>query len=102
MSRFSEFRCSVGDWKLTKMAACNHFSFSKVCGDYFDGFSRSNQKECRKSCSSCFKVVDVYFPAVFMVGKKVSTLGNDHVGPHLITVPSFLKVNLSLSLYFLT
>ena len=39
MSRFSEFRCSVGDWKLTKMAACNHFSFSKVCGDYFDGFS---------------------------------------------------------------
>ena len=39
MSRFSEFRCSVGDWKLTKMAACNHFSFSKVCDDYFDGFS---------------------------------------------------------------
>ena len=54
MSRFSEFQCSVGDWKLTKMAACNHFSFSKVCGDYFDGFSGSNQKECRKSCSSLF------------------------------------------------
>ena len=30
----------------------------------------------------CFKVPDVYFPAVFMVGKKVSTLGMttlDHV-----------------------
>jgi len=37
------------DWKLTKMAACKlHSSFSKVCCDYLDGFSRGNQKECRK------------------------------------------------------
>ena len=46
---FCEFRCTVGDWKLTKMAACKlHFSFSKICGDYLDGFSRRNQKQCRK------------------------------------------------------
>ena len=50
----------------------------------------------------CFKAVDVYFPAVFMVGKKVSTLGMTTLLDHVITVPSFLKVNLSLSLYFLT
>ena len=49
----------------------------------------------------CFKVPDVYFPAVFVVGKKVSTLGMTTFD-HVITVRSFLKVNLSLSLYFLT
>ena len=48
-----------------------------------------------------FKVLVVYFPAVFMVGKKVSTLGMTALD-HVITVPSFLKVNLSLSVYFLT
>ena len=43
-----EFRCTVGHWKLTKMAACKlHFGFSKVCDDYLRD-SRSNQKECRK------------------------------------------------------
>ena len=29
----------------------------------------------------CLKVVDVYFPAVFMVGKKVSTLGMTTLDP---------------------
>ena len=46
----------------------------------------------------CLKVVDVYFPAVFTLEKCLGMTTLDHV----ITVPSFVKVNLSLSLYFLT
>ena len=46
----------------------------------------------------CLKVVDVYFPAVFTLEKCLGMTTLDHV----ITVPSFLKVNLSLILYFLT
>ena len=109
MSLFSEFRCSAGDWKLTKMAACKlqlHFSFSRrfvviISMDFLEAIKRNVENRVLV----CFKVLDVYFPAVFMVGKKVSTLGmvrNDHVGPRNNTVPSFLKVNLSLCLYFLT
>ena len=45
----------------------------------------------------CLKVVDVYFPAVFTLEKCLGMTTLDHV----ITVPSFVKVNLSLSLYFL-
>ena len=45
----------------------------------------------------CLKVLDVYFPAVFTLEKCLGMTKLDHV----ITVPSFLKVNLSLSLYFL-
>jgi len=43
------------------------------------------------------KVLDVYFPAVFTMEKCLGMTTLDHV----ITVPSFLKVNLSLSSYFL-
>ena len=46
----------------------------------------------------CLKVVDVYFPTVFTLEKCLGMTTLDHV----ITVPSFLKVNLSLILYFLT
>ena len=45
----------------------------------------------------CLKVVDVYFPAVFTLEKCLGMTTLDHV----ITVPSFVKVNLSLNLYFL-
>ena len=45
----------------------------------------------------CLKVLDVYFPAVFTLEKCLGMTKLDHV----ITVPSFLKVNLSLSFYFL-
>ena len=45
----------------------------------------------------CLKVFDVYFPAVFTLDKCLGMTTLDHV----ITVPSFVKVNLSLSLYFL-
>ena len=46
----------------------------------------------------CLKVVDMYFPAVFTLEKCLGMTTLDHV----ITVPPFVKVNLSLSLYFLT
>ena len=46
----------------------------------------------------CLKVLDVHFPAVLTLEKCLGMTPLDHV----ITVPSFLKVNLSLSLYFLT
>ena len=45
----------------------------------------------------CLKVVDVYFPAVLTLEKCLGMTTLDHV----ITVPSFVKVNLSLNLYFL-
>ena len=45
----------------------------------------------------CLKVFDVDFPAVFTLDKCLGMTTLDHV----ITVPSFVKVNLSLSLYFL-
>ena len=45
----------------------------------------------------CLKVLDVYFSAVFTLEKCLGMTKLDHV----ITVPSFLKVNLSLSLHFL-
>ena len=48
----------------------------------------------------CFQVLDVYFPAVFMVGKKGMTLGMNTLD-HVITVPSFFKVNLSFKFIFL-
>ena len=46
----------------------------------------------------CLKVLDVYFPPVLTLEKCLGMTTLDHV----ITVPSFLKVNLSLILYFLT
>ena len=52
----------------------------------------------KNSVLVCLKVVDVYFPAVFTLEKCLGMTTLDHV----ITVPSFVKVNLSLSLYFLT
>ena len=105
MSRFDEFRCSAGDWKLTKMAACElqlHFSFSRrfvviISVDFLEAIKRNVEN----GVLVCFKVLDVYFPVVFMVGKKVSTIGMTTLD-QVITVPSFLKVNLSLCLYFLT
>ena len=45
----------------------------------------------------CFKVLDVYFPAVFTLEKCLGMTTLDHV----ITGQPFVKVNLSLSLYFL-
>ena len=51
----------------------------------------------KNSVLVCLKVVDVYFPAVFTLEKCLGMTTLDHV----ITVPSFVKVNLSLSLYFL-
>ena len=46
----------------------------------------------------CLKDLDVHFPAVLTLEKCLGMTTLDHV----ITVPSFLKVNLSLILYFLT
>ena len=46
----------------------------------------------------CLKDLDVHFPAVLTLEKCLGMSTLDHV----ITVPSFLKVNLSLILYFLT
>ena len=46
------------------------------------GFLEAIKRNVENSVLVCFKVLDVYFPAVFMVGKKVSTLGMttlDHV-----------------------
>ena len=51
----------------------------------------------KNSVLVCLKVVDVYFSAVFTLEKCLGMTTLDHV----ITVPSFVKVNLSLSLYFL-
>ena len=56
------------------------------------------KRNAENSVLVCLKVLDVYFPAVFMVEKCLGMTTLDHV----ITVPSFLKVNLSLILYFLT
>ena len=47
----------------------------------------------KNSVLVCLKVVDVYFPAVFTLEKCLGMTTLDHV----ITVPSFVKVNLSLS-----
>ena len=99
--KFSEFWFSVGDWKLTKMAACKlHFSFRRFVVIISTGFLEAIKRNVENSVLVCFKVLDVYFPAVFMVGKKVSTPGMTTLD-HVTTVSSFLKVNLSLSLYFL-
>ena len=46
----------------------------------------------------CLKDLDVHFPAVLTLEKCLGMSTLDHV----ITVPSFLKVSLSLILYFLT
>ena len=79
-----------------------HFTFSRrfvviIWVDFLEAIKRNVEN----GVLVCFKVLDVYFPVVFMVGKKVSTLGMTTLD-HVITVPSFLKVNLSLCLYFLT
>ena len=55
------------------------------------------KRNAENSVLVCLKVLDVYFPAVFTLEKCLGMTKLDHV----ITVPSFLKVNLSLSLYFL-
>ena len=56
------------------------------------------KRNAENSVLVCLKVLDVYFPAVFTLEKCLGMTTLDHV----ITVPSFLKVNLSLILYFLT
>ena len=56
------------------------------------------KRNAESSVLVCLKVLDVYFPAVFMVEKCLGMTTLDHV----ITVQPFVKVNLSLSLYFLT
>ena len=59
------------------MAACKlHFSFSRrfvviISLDFLEAIKRNVENRVLV----CFKVLDVYFPAVFMVGKKVSALG---------------------------
>ena len=60
-------------------------------------FLEANKTNVENSVLVCFKVLDVYFPAVF-TEKCLGMTTLDHV----VTVPSFVKVNLSLSLYFLT
>ena len=55
-----------------------HCSFSKVCDDCLDGFSRGNLKECRKYCSSLFKRTRYVFTSS-LHGDKASR--NDQVGP---------------------
>ena len=73
------------------MAACKlqvlplqlHFSFSRrfvviISMDFLEAIKRKVENRVLV----CFKVLDVYFPAVFMVGKKVSALAMttlDHV-----------------------
>ena len=56
------------------------------------------KRNAESSVLVCLKVLDVYFPAVFTLEKCLGMSTLDHV----ITVPSFLKVNLCLSLYSLT
>ena len=61
-------------------------------------FPEAIKTNAENSALVCLKVLDVYFPAVFTLEKCLGMTTLDHV----ITVPSFVKVNLSLSLYFLT
>ena len=61
-------------------------------------FLEANKTNVENSVLVCFKVLDVYFPAVSTMEKCLGMTTLDHV----ITVPLFVKVNLSLSLYFLT
>ena len=56
------------------------------------------KRNVENSVLVCLKVLDVHFPAVLTLEKCLGMTTLDHV----ITVPSFLKVNLSLILYFLT
>ena len=56
------------------------------------------KRNVENSVLVCLKVLDVYFPAVLTLEKCLGMSTLDH----MITVPSFLKVNLSLILYFLT
>ena len=56
------------------------------------------KRNAENSVLVCLKVLDVHFPAVLTLEKCLGMTTLDHV----ITVPSFLKVNLSLILYFLT
>ena len=60
-------------------------------------FPEAIKTNAENSALVCLKVLDVYFPAVFTLEKCLGMTSLDHV----ITVPSFLKVNVSLSLYFL-
>ena len=64
-----------GGVQTHRLAQC---SFSKVCDDCLDDFSRSNLKECRKWCSSLFKSTRYVFTSSLR-GGKVSR--NDQVGP---------------------
>ena len=56
------------------------------------------KRNVENSVLVCLKDLDVHFPAVLSLEKCLGMTTLDHV----ITVPSFLKVNLSLILYFLT
>ena len=56
------------------------------------------KRNAENSVLVCLKVLGVHFPAVLTLEKCLGMTTLDHV----ITVPSFLKVNLSLILYFLT
>ena len=56
------------------------------------------KRNAENSVLVCLKVLDVHFPAVLTLEKCLGMTTLDHV----ITVPSFWKVNLSLILYFLT
>ena len=56
------------------------------------------KRNVENSVLVCLKDLDVHFPAVLTLEKCLGMSKLDHV----ITVPSFLKVNLSLILYFLT
>ena len=56
------------------------------------------KRNAENSVLVCLKVLDVHFPAVLTLEKCLGMTTLDHV----ITVPSFLKVNLGLILYFLT
>ena len=54
------------------------------------------KRNVENSVLVCLKVLDVYFPAVFTMEKCLGMTTLDHV------VTPFVKVNLRLSLYFLT
>ena len=56
------------------------------------------KRNVENSVLVCLKDLDVHFPAVLTLETCLGMTTLDHV----ITVPSFLKVNLSLILYFLT
>ena len=53
------------------------------------GFLEAIKRKVENSVLVCLKVLDVYFPAVFVVGKKVSTLGMTTLD-HVITVSSLI------------